>query len=184
MARLLARALVAYLTTRPRMRLKTALFTALPLALIVGCASPGRVTSFTDQPIDAARVVALDAPSAPWVMDIQRQLHEHGFEVLRWSSRSSVTEATGEAQARHYNQAEARHVLVVRGHAPLDAGRRCFGGGYRFDHLNAELIDTQTNRTLLNISGSGYSEGCAPANGTLFGDIARALDGAWTPRHN
>lgn len=78
-----------------------------------------------------------------------------------------------------FNEAEARYVLVIAGAAPYDLMNRCFGGGFKFDHITADLVDTETNETLLNVNGSGYSENCPPMSGTIFGDIADAVAEAW-----
>lgn len=152
------------------------------VSLIAGCASSGRVTNINEARIEGGRVIALDAPSAPWVIEIQNRLKQKGFKVLRWSSRARVSEQTSATRVESYNQAEARYVLVVDGYANLDWSSRCFGGGYQFSHISTDLVDTATNETILNINGSGYSEGCAPMSGTIFGDIAKAVDAAWVKR--
>ena len=56
---------------------------------------------------------------------------------------------------------------------------RCIGGGFKFDYLSVDVVDTVTNETLVNVSGSGYSEGCAPASGTIFRDITDAVASLW-----
>ena len=56
---------------------------------------------------------------------------------------------------------------------------RCLGGGYKFNHISADLVDAATNETILNVNGSGYSEKCPPVSGTIFSDIANAVNGAW-----
>ncbi|BBA33267.1 hypothetical protein sS8_1307 [Methylocaldum marinum] len=133
-----------------------------------------------DTKIVGPRVIALDAPSAPWVIEIQNRLNQKGFRVHRWSSRTRVTEQTSATRSKSYNEAEARYVLVVEGFAPYDWANRCFGGGFKFDHISTDLVDTSTNETVLNINGSGYSENCPPMSGTIFGDIANAVDAAWS----
>lgn len=157
----------------------TSRLTLLCLAFIVaGCAS-GRVARVSDAQAEGPRVVALSAPSAPWVIEIQSRLKQKGFKVLRWSSRAVVTERTGADKVETYAQAEARYVLQVDGSTPYDWARRCVGGGYNFDHITADLIDIATNETIMNISGSGYSENCPPMSGTIFSDIAEAVESAW-----
>ena len=148
-------------------------------ALMTGCASSGRVVQISDSKVVGARVIALDAPSAPWVIEIQNRLKQKGFKVLRWSSRTRVSEQTSDTRTESYNQAEARYVLVVEGYAPYDWANRCFGGGYNFHHISADLVDTATNETILNINGSGYSENCPPMSGAIFSDITNAVDAAW-----
>ena len=137
----------------------TRLFFAALLAVTVsGCASNGRVVQ---------------------ISEIQNRLKQKGFRVLRWSSRTRVSEQTSATRTESYNQAEARYVLVIDGYAPYDWVNRCFAGGYKFDHISTDLVDTVTNETILNINGSGFSENCPPMSGTIFSDIANAIDAAW-----
>lgn len=145
---------------------------------IFGCAS-GNVVQIADSKITGPKIVALNAPSAPWVIEIQNRLKQEGFKVLRWSSRTRVTEKTDEARIEQYNEAEARYVLVIDGYAPYDWANRCFGGGFRFSHISVDLVDAKTNETVLNVNGSGYSENCPPLSGTIFTDIAKAVSKAW-----
>lgn len=145
---------------------------------ISGCAS-GNVVQIADSKITGPKIVALNAPSTPWVIEIQNRLKQEGFKVLRWSSRTRVTEKTEEARIEQYNEAEARYVLVIDGYAPYDWANRCFGGGFRFSHISVDLVDAKTNETVLNVNGSGYSENCPPLSGTIFTDIAKAVSKAW-----
>lgn len=149
------------------------------LALVVtGCAT-GHVTQVSDAKVSGPKVIALDAPSAPWVIEIQNRLKQSGFKVLRWSSRVRVTEQTERDRLEQYNKAEARYVLVINGFAPYDWANRCFGGGYKFSTISVDLVDVQTNETILNINGSGYSENCPPLSGSIFQDITDAVQRAW-----
>lgn len=157
--------------------IKASLVVAVAFTL-ASCAS-GRVTELGDTKISGPRIVALDAPSAPWVIEIQNRLKAKGFKVLRWSSRTRVTEKTADNRLEQFNESEARYVLVVEGFAPYDFANRCFGGGFKFDHISTDLVDTRSNETILNINGAGFSEGCQPLSGTIFSDIANAVDAAW-----
>lgn len=160
--------------------MKTLLIAAAMLIGLTGCASSGRVIQISDGEIDGPRVIALDAPSAPWVIEIQNGLSQKGFRVLRWSSRTQVTEQTSGTRLESFNEAETRYVLVINGHAPYDWANRCFGGGYKFHYISTDLVDAVTNETILNVNGSGYSENCPPMSGTIFTDIANAVDAAWS----
>ncbi|MBQ0761400.1 hypothetical protein [Marinobacter psychrophilus] len=146
--------------------------------IITGCAT-GRVVQISDDPVTGPKIIALDAPSAPWVIEIQNKLKQKGFKTLRWSSRTRVAEKTANNRVEAYNEAETRYVLVIDGYAPYDWANRCFGGGYRFSHISTDLVDTATNETILNVNGSGYSENCPPLSGSIFSDIANAVDAAW-----
>ena len=149
------------------------------IALLTGCAT-GHIVQISDTKIEGPRVIALDAPSAPWVIEVQNYLKAKGFRVLRWSSRSRITEQTAANRLEQFNEAEARYVLVINGFAPYDWANRCFGGGYKFHHVSTDLVDTKTNETILNVNGSGYSENCPPMSGSIFSDIANAVDAAWS----
>ena len=155
--------------------LRLVLFSTL---LLSACAT-GTVTSFAESRLEGPKVVALDAPRTPWMLEIESRLRKEGFQVLRWASTSRVKEQTSETHIEEFRKSAARYVLVVDGYAPLDKMRRCFAGGYNFDYLQVELVDTKTNETVLNVSGSGYSENCPPASGTIFADITNALNRAW-----
>ena len=156
-----------------------AIFTACMTAALTACAS-GQVTRLTAEPIKQPKVLALDAPDEPWVSNIQRRLVEHGFTVKRWGSTAEVTQAAGAGRVEQYNEATTRYVLIVGGGgAPLHWSERCFGGGYKFDSISVDLVDTRENETLLNVNGSGYSEGCPPLSGSIFHDIAAAVDDVW-----
>jgi hypothetical protein len=150
----------------------------LVAVLASGCAT-GSTTVLVDRKITEPRVVALDAPRLPWVVEIENRLRQKGFQVLRWPSQRRVREQVSPERIEEFKQAATRYVLVIEGSAPLDVMRRCIAGGYRFDYINVELVDVRTNETVLSTSGAGYSEGCAPLSGTIFGDIVAAIESAW-----
>ena len=147
------------------------------ITFLSGCVSS--VTYLTDEKIVAPKVIALNASKAPWIYEIQKRLKKEGFKVLRSSSRSKVTEQINPSTLETYNKAEARYVLDITGHAPLGLMRRCVGGGYKFDYISVDLVDINTNETILNYSDSGYSENCPPLSGNIFSNITEAVLNAW-----
>lgn len=153
-------------------------FAPILLLALIGCAH-NATTVIVDRKIEGPKVVALDAPRTPWVVEIENRLRQNGFKVLRWASQRRVRERTSETRTEEFREAAARYVLVIDGYAPLDPMNRCFGGGYRFQFLTAELVDTETNETMFNVSGSGYSENCQPMSGSLFTNIIAAVENAW-----
>lgn len=106
------------------MRLQHSVFLVLSVCL-VGCAH-NNTTVIVDRKIDSAKVVALDAPRTPWVVEIETRLRQSGFQVLRWPSQRRVREQVSEARTEEFRQAAARYVLVIDGQAPLDTANRCF----------------------------------------------------------
>jgi hypothetical protein len=125
------------------------------------------------------RVVALQAPRLPWVMQVERRLRDAGFEVRRFESTQTLTEADGPGRVTTYNEASAPYILRLEGAAGLSNMRRCFGGGFNFEYISAELIDVRSNQTLATYSGQGYSEGCPPMSGKLFTNITNMVANAW-----
>jgi len=150
----------------------------LSFAILVGC-SHNAVTVFVPRKIEEPKVIALDVPRQPWVAQIETRLRQNGFHVLRWASQQRVQEKVSGSRIEEFNQSSTRYILVINGEAPLDAMNRCVGGGFKFKYITAELVDTKTNETLFSYSGTGYSEGCPPVSGTIFGDIANAVNTAW-----
>lgn len=146
---------------------------------VSGCAATGDVTMLTNEPAAGEKHIALQAPSLPWVLEIQKRLVAKGFYVERWASTRVITQQTSDITSEQFNEANARYVAIIEGAAPLDWTRRCFGGGYDFAYISVDVVDTATNQTLLNVNGSGYSEGCEPSSGTIFGDITAAIDSLW-----
>lgn len=125
------------------------------------------------------KVIALDAPRLPWVMQIERRLREAGFQVLRWESTQTVTAARGAGQVATFDEATTQYILRLDGAASLNVMNRCFGGGFNFDYISAELIDVRTNQSIASYGGQGYSEGCAPLSGKIFKNITDLVKNAW-----
>lgn len=142
---------------------------ALVLALTVSACATGTLVVTDTRKITSERVVALDAPVAPWVAQIEVRLKERGFKVKRLSR-----DATGSLA-----NLGAQHVLRISANYYAGWENRCFGGGYRFHAFTAELMDLGTNEALASVSGEGYSEDCPPLSGTIFGDVANMVADRW-----
>lgn len=140
------------------------------------CVSTKNSEIYSSGTIADPKVVALASPRQPWTSEIEKRLREKGFTVKRFSSVTVVTERTGPDRAETFNEAAARVILRVDGAAPNTSMTRCFGGGYNFNHINAEVIDAKHNETLGTYSNSGYSENCPPLSGTIFGDIVKMVE--------
>ncbi len=136
--------------------------------LLTACAS-GSVVVSSEEKIKGPRVVALDAPLAPWVPQIEKRLKQHGFQVKRISRDQTGSLAN----------LGARYVLRLQGDYHTGWEYRCFGGGYLFRYLTAELMDLQANESLASVSGEGNSEGCPPLSGTIYGDVAGMVADRW-----
>ena len=162
--------------------MKNVIFALLTIVLLVGCVT-GHLVQVSDTQTLGPKIIAIDAPRVPWAIEIKNHLRAKGFKVLRWSTKNRVIEQTESDNVEQFNKFEAKYVLVIEGSAPYDWAKRwagkCIDGCYNFTHISADLVNTATNKTIFNVSGSGYSEKCHPISGTIFSDIANAVDDAW-----
>jgi len=126
--------------------------------------------------IDGPRVVAMSGPRDPWVTEIEKRLRAKGFQVKRFESVTDVAQQTAPGRVEVSSEATARVIVRIEGRAPRDMMRRCFGGGFNFDYINAEVIDVKNNETLASYSNAGYSEGCQPLSKPIYGDIANMVE--------
>lgn len=155
-------------------------FWLLSLAVLLqGCVSTKSIDIMSDEKIMGQKVVAMSGSRGPWVYEIEKRLKQRGFQIKRMASQNSSIEQVSDTKTDVYNEASARYILHIDGYAPNNSMERCFGGGYRFSHINAELIDIVKNETVFHYSNSGYSENCPPMSGTIFGDIVNLTDSAW-----
>lgn len=149
------------------------------LSLGLAACATGTSTNLAGTKAEGPKIVALDAPRTPWVVEIESRLRREGFQVLRWSSTSRIREQTSETRNEEFRKSATRYVLVIDGYAPLDPMNRCMGGGFNFSYLTVELVDTKANETIISINGTGYSENCPPLSGSIFADVVKSIASAW-----
>ena len=146
---------------------------------ISSCVATGKQTLSVDEKISAPKTIALNVyDGGPWMREIEKRLKQAGFTVLRSESINEAIEVEGNKVIK-YNEATTRYFLLVDALAPVNFAHRCFGGGYNFDYINADLIDLRSNQTIASIEGRGYSENCPPMSGTIYGDITKMIDESW-----
>ena len=153
--------------------------TIMAAIFVSGCVSTKSVDIMLNEKITAPKVIAMSGSRGPWVYEIEKRLKAKGFQIKRIASQNSSIEQISETKTEIYKEASARFILNIDGYAPNNAMERCFGGGYRFNHINVELIDVAKNETVFHYSNSGYSEGCPPLSGSIFSDIAEITNSAW-----
>jgi hypothetical protein len=155
------------------------MFLLLSAITLSGCASTKDVDVMSDTKITGPKVIAMSGDRGAWIYQIEKRLKADGFTLNRMESQQVTVEKQSETKTGIYNEATARYVLNVQGSAPNGAMTRCYGGGYNFNYIDAELIDLKDNKTIFHYSNSGYSEGCPPLSGHIFGDIAELTKNAW-----
>ena len=149
--------------------MKNLIIIIVSAVVLAGCAARGDVVVLNDEKITSAKLIGLDAPSAPWVAQIERRLKTRGFTVKRISRD----------ETRALTATWADYILVLDGAYETGWGRRCLGGGLIFEYLNADLVNLKTNESVLSVYGQGYSENCGPLSGTIYGDIVKAVSDKW-----
>jgi len=147
--------------------------------LLSGCVSTQTKDVFIEKKISGPKIIAMSGKRAPWVYEIEKRLRKNGFKIKRMASQNVAVEKVSPTKTEAYNEASARFILHIDGYAPNTSMTRCFGGGYRFEYIDAELIDVRTNETVLHYSNSGYSENCPPLSGTIFTDIVESVTQVW-----
>lgn len=147
--------------------------------ILTGCASTKTIDVISTDKAQGDRIVAINSSRSPWVYEIEKRLKKIGFTVLRSASQQVTIERQSESTTGIYNEATARYVLNLNGFAQNNAMKRCYGGGYDFDYIDAELVDVKNNQTIFHYSNSGYSENCPPMSGTIFTDITNLVAESW-----
>ncbi|EAW8221864.1 hypothetical protein IM99_11540 [Salmonella enterica] len=147
--------------------------------VLAGCASTKNVDVVATEKAQGDRIVAINSARSPWVYEIEKRLKQKGFTVLRSASQQVTIEKQTNSTTGIYNEATTRYVLNLNGFAPNNTMTRCYGGGYDFEYIDAELIDVKNNQTMFHYSNSGFSENCPPMSGTIFTDITNLVANAW-----
>ena len=155
-------------------------FRILALGLILtSCVAVGNVTLEVEDKIDAPKIIAVNVTDGgPWMREIEVRLKKEGFRVLRAAGVNEAIEVDGQKIIR-YNEASTRYFLLVDAMAAVDWYHRCFGGGFNFDFINADIIDLSSNETLASINSRGYSENCPPMSGKIFTNITKMVVDSW-----
>jgi hypothetical protein len=125
--------------------------------------------------ISGPKVVAIGGMRQPWFIEIEKRLIAKGFQVKRMATQNVAIEKTSENKTDVYNEASTRYILMLN----ADIVDRCFGGGYRFRQITAEIIDVNTNQTIMSYSNGGLSEDCPPCSGSIYSDIAQQVANIW-----
>lgn len=161
-------------------QLKLITFLVLSISgLMAGCVTTKSVDVMNSAKINSPKIIAMSGSRGAWVYEIEKRLKAKGFEIKRMASQNSAVERVSETKTEVYKEASTRFILHIDGYAPNNVMERCFGGGYRFEHIDVELLDIQKNETVFHYSNSGYSENCPPLSGTIFEDITNLTNSAW-----
>ena len=145
--------------------------------LFTACMAPGKAT------LDVSPQAALTGPKDVAVMGTRTEvvaaledaLAEHGFTFKRYYNRDRITSPIGEVRSGESLTDNTKYAIEVT----PDVFDHCMGGGFDLKSLKVSVIDRSTNALLLRTTAKGRTEKCFPASGTVFHDIASAIDNAW-----
>ena len=147
--------------------------------IVAACVNTESYEVFSAEKVEGPRELAISGVRAPWVIEIEKRLRVAGFSVKRWASHHRTTQLVGKNKLETYDEATTQVILMLDGYAPNTAMTRCMGGGYKFEFIQAEVVDVVKNEVIASYSNSGYSENCPPLSGTIFADIVSMVEGVF-----
>jgi hypothetical protein len=141
------------------------------------CALPGKATLEVSPKIalTGPKVVAIMGTRTELVAALEEALTEHGFTFRHYQNRDRVTEPVGQVKMGETTVDNTKYAIEV---IP-DIFERCLGGGFQLTSLRVSVVDRSSNELMLRSTARGRTEKCPPASGTIFHDIANAIDAAW-----
>ena len=153
---------------------------AVPLlaTLVAGaCALPGKATVEVSPKVSLTgpKVVAIMGTRTELVAALEDALTEHGFTFRHYQNRDRVTEPVGQVKMGESTVDNTKYAIEV---IP-DIFERCLGGGFQLTSLRVSVVDRSSNELMLRSTANGRTEKCPPTSGTIFHDIANAINAAW-----
>ncbi len=126
-------------------------------------------------PLTGPKVVAIMGTRTDLVAALEDALAEHGFTFLHYQSRDRVAAPGGQVRAGQSLVDNTKYAIEVT----PDIFDRCVGGGFLLTSLRVSVVDRASNDLMLRSTAKGRTEKCPPTSGSVFHDIASAIDAAW-----
>jgi hypothetical protein len=141
------------------------------------CGLPGKVTLEVSPKValTGPREVAVMGTRTELVAALEDALAEHGFTFRHYRTRERLTEPAGQVPMGENTADNTKYAIEVT----PDIFDRCAGGGFLLTSLRVSVIDRSSNELMLRTTAKGRTEKCAPTSGTVFHDIASAINAAW-----
>jgi hypothetical protein len=149
----------------------------LPTILAAACLAPGVATLEVSPKaaMTGPKVVAVMGTRSEFVAELERALAARGFTFRPYQSSERITAPAGQVRAGENVVANTKYAIEVL----PDIFDRCMGGGFVLTSLRVSVVDRSTNELMLRSTAKGRTEKCFPSSGTVFQDIAKAIDAAW-----
>jgi hypothetical protein len=141
------------------------------------CGLPGKTT------LEVAPKAALTGPKVVAIMGTRNEvvaaledaLAARGFTFRHYQNRERITAPVGQVKMGESVADNTKYAIEV---VP-DIFDRCLGGGFLLTSLRVSVVDRSSNELMLRVTAKGRTEKCAPTSGTVFHDVAKAIDEAW-----
>jgi hypothetical protein len=159
------------------MRILRFAVTLLATLAAAACALPGKATLEVSPKasLTGPKVVAIMGTRTELVAALEDALTEHGFTFRHYRNRDRVTEPVGQVKMGESTVDNTKYAIEV---IP-DIFERCLGGGFQLTSLRVSVVDRSSNELMLRSTAKGRTEKCPPTSGTIFHDIANAINAAW-----
>jgi hypothetical protein len=121
------------------------------------------------------KVVAIMGTRTDLVAALEEALAEHGFTFRHYQNRDRVTDPLAPVKAGESTTDNTKYAIEV---VP-DIFDRCVGGGFQLTSLRVSVVDRSSNELMLRSTAKGRTERCPPTSGSIFHQIANAINAAW-----
>lgn len=148
----------------------------LLLLAATACGLPGKFTLEVapQSALTGPKVVAVMGTRTDVVAALEDALADRGFTFTHYENR--VRNGLGGQPTMGANLVPStKYALEVT----PDIFDRCIGGGFQLTSLSVSVVDREDNALMLRATAKGRTEKCPPTSGTIFHDIAAAIDAAW-----
>jgi hypothetical protein len=141
------------------------------------CGLPGKFTLEVapQSALTGPKVVAVMGTRTDVVAALEDALSDDGFTFTHYENRERSGGPGGQARMGANLVPSTKYALEVT----PDIFDRCIGGGFQLTSLSVSVVDREDNALLLRATAKGRTEKCPPTSGTVFHDIAAAIDAAW-----
>jgi hypothetical protein len=149
----------------------------IAVLVLSACGLPGKTTLDVSpkELLTGPKVVAVMGTRTELVAALEAALAEYGFTFARYQNRDLVAGPAGQGKTGATLDAGTKYAIEVT----PDIFDRCVGGGFQLTSLRVSVVDRSDNTLMLRSTAKGRTEKCPPTSGTIFHDIAAAIDAAW-----
>jgi hypothetical protein len=146
-------------------------------SLLLGCGLPGtaKVEVSPQIALTGPKVVAIMGTRTELVAALEEELAKHGFTFKHYQNRDRVTEPLAPVKVGESTTDNTKYAIEV---VP-DIFDRCVGGGFQLTSLRVSVVDRSSNELMLRSTARGRTEKCPPTSGSIFHDIANAINAVW-----